>query len=87
MSGEVPVFDCQVYLGPAPSPGQVRARVANLPGIEVLAPSEREALRLAATAFKRAVTAYTESGQPIPWLVPPAQREPQEQPRRLPVHL
>jgi hypothetical protein len=84
---QVPVFDCQIYVDPDPVAGRVRARVANLAGIEAEGATEREALRLAAAAFKRAVAAYTEAGQSIPWLDPVLERQPHEQPRRLPVHL
>ena len=83
---EIPVFDCIVYVSPDTDVG-VRARVANLPGLECAAANEREALRKLVAAFKQRVSELTESETPIPWIEPPAPAEPEEMQRLIPVHL
>ena len=81
----IPVFNCVVYVSPVA--GGVRARVANLPGLECTAASEREALAKIVPAFKQRVAELMQSDTPIPWIEPPAPAEPGEQKRLIPVHL
>ena len=83
---EVPVFNCLVYVSPAAG-GGVRARVANLPGFECTAASEREALRQIVLAFKRQIGELMQSETQIPWIEPPTPAEAGEQMRFIPVHL
>jgi hypothetical protein len=83
---EVPVFSCIVYVSPDAG-GGVRARVANLPGLECTAGSEREALGKIVPAFKRRIGEQMRSGNQIPWIDPPAPAEAGEQIRFIPVHL
>ena len=81
----VPVFNCIVYVGRRE--GKVRARVANLPGIEHSAADERAAIGGVVPEFKRQVGELTASGAAIPWIDPPLPPEPDEQTRLIPVHL
>ena len=83
---EVPVFNCLVYVGRQPE-GGVRARVANLDGLNCEAANERAALAIIVPAFKQRVAELTEAGTSIPWIDPPAAIEPDEQARYIPVHL
>ena len=83
---DVPVFDCIAYVSPD-ADGGVRARVANLPGLECTAASEREALGKLVAAFKQRVSELTQSETPIPWIDPPAPAESEEMQRFIPVHL
>ena len=83
---DVPVFNCIVYVSPAAG-GGVRARFANLPGLEVTAASEREALGKIVPAFKRRIVELMQSKTQIPWIDPPAAAEAGEQTRFIPVHL
>jgi hypothetical protein len=83
---DVPVFNCLVYVLRA-ADGTVRARVANLPGIEVTAASEREALGKAVLAFKQRIGELLGGAAAIPWIEPPVPAEPGEQQRFIPVHL
>jgi hypothetical protein len=82
---DTPVFNCIVYL--AVDAGGMRARVANLPGLECTAAGEREALGKIVTAFKQRVAQLIHSKTPIPWIEPPLPAEPTEQKRFVPVHL
>jgi hypothetical protein len=82
---QVPVFSCLVYV--SHSDAGVRARVANLPGLEFTAGSERAALGKLVPAFKKTVAEAMQSGTPIPWIDPPTPIEPGEQVRYIPVHL
>lgn len=81
----VPVFSCVVYV--STTSAGIRARCANLAGLEFTAASERAALGQLIPAFKRQVGELHAGGQPIPWLDPPAKPEPGEQTRYVPVHL
>lgn len=81
----VPAFTCVVYV--ACVDGGVRARVANLAGIEFQAGSERDALAKIVPAFKQRVAELMGSGGEIPWVDPPMEKEAGEQERFLPVHL
>lgn len=81
----VPVFNCIVYI--KPGPGGVRARVANLPGLECIAANERAALSKIIPAFKQRVSELLRNGLAIPWIEPPSPVEPDEQARFIPVHL
>ena len=83
---EVPVFGCLVYVSPNTA-GGVRARVANLPGLECSASNERAALMAIVAAFKKCVAEHMQSDTPIPWIEPPSTMEPSEQQRSIPVHL
>ncbi len=83
---EVPVFNCIVYVSPAAG-GGVRARVANLSGLECTAASEREALGKIVPAFKQRIVELMRGETPIPWIEPPAPAEAGEQRRFIPVHL
>jgi hypothetical protein len=83
---QVPVFSCIVYVSPDAT-GGVRARVANLPGLECAAGSERAALGKLVPAFKKTVAELMQSGTPIPWVDPPVAAEAGEQTRFIPVHL
>jgi hypothetical protein len=82
----VPVFNCIVYVSPDPS-GGVRARVANLAGLDFTAANERGALAKIVAAFKQRVGDLTRDGIPIPWIEPPTPAETGEQTRFIPVHL
>ena len=81
----VPVFNCIVYVSHAGD--GVKARVANLAGIECTAGSEREALAKIVPVFKQRIAEWTSSNSPIPWLDPPSPPEPGEQTRWIAVHL
>lgn len=83
---DVPVFGCTVYVA-LDGNGGVRARVANLAGLECTAGSEREALQKLVSTFKQRVSEFVHSETPIPWLEPPTAAEPEEQERFIPVHL
>jgi len=82
----VPVFNCIVYVS-RDDAGIVRARVANLAGLEFTAGSEREALGKIVPAFKQRVIELLSSKTPIPWIEPPAPPESGEQKRLIAVHL
>lgn len=82
----VPSFTCVVYVSPTHD-GQIRARVANLPGIEFVASTERDALSKIVPAFKTQVSESLSSGSTIPWIDPPAPMSSEESERLLPVHL
>lgn len=81
----VPVFGCMVYV--SATEGGVRARVANLAGLECTAASERAALGKLIPAFKQRISQHLGAGESVPWLDPPAQAEAGEQTRYVPVHL
>lgn len=83
---DVPVFSCIVYLRVAED-NQVRARVANLSGIECTASSERAALGTIVPAFKQRIIQLRQDGESIPWIDPPVAADPDEQQRFIPVHL
>jgi len=83
---DVPVFSCVVYVSSL-AEGGVRARVANLPGLEETGTSEREALSKIVAAFKRRVSELIQREAPIPWIEPPSSRKPEEKERLIPVHL
>ncbi len=82
----VPVFSCIVYVS-SDDDGQVRARVANFPGLQCVAASERQALATLIPAFKKRLIESMQDDAPIPWIDPPVDAEPQEQQRYIPVHL
>ena len=82
----VPVFSCIVYLS-SDDCGQVRARVANLPGLQCVAASEHQALATLVPAFKKRLVELMQTDTPIPWIDPPVASEPEEQQRYVPVHL
>jgi hypothetical protein len=83
---QIPVFNCLVYIS-ANAGGGVRARVANLPGLECTAGSERAALGKIVPAFKQRIAELMSTGTPIPWIAPPTHAEAGEQTRFIPVHL
>jgi nucleoside-diphosphate-sugar epimerase len=82
---DVPVFECVVYI--SREDGTVRARVANLEGLECTATTEREALAQLVPVFKQRVAELMHNESPIPWIEPPNAPEPDEQTRFVPVHL
>ena len=83
---DIPVFNCPVYVGPSPD-GGVRARVANLAGLQVDGSNERQALTRIVPAFKQRVSEFMNARSEIPWIEPPLEPEPAEQTRFIPVHL
>lgn len=85
-SADVPVFNCIVYVA-SDSDRAIRARVANLSGLECTAVSERAALAKIVPTFKQRIIELMQSGVPIPWIEPPSPPEPGEQQRFIPVHL
>ena len=84
-AANVPVFSCLVYV--SQQEGGVRARVANLAGIEFIAGTERAALGKIVPAFKQRLVEFMQGDEPIPWVEPPSPIEPGEQKRFVPVHL
>jgi hypothetical protein len=82
----VPAFGCVVYVADVAG-GGVRARVANLAGIEATADSERGALAKIVPAFKARVAEALARGEPIGWIEPVPEPEPGERRRFVPVHL
>ena len=83
---DIPVFNCLVYVGPSPD-GGVRARVANLAGIQVDASNERQALTRIVPAFKQRVSEFMNAQSEIPWIDPPPEPAEGESTRFIPVHL
>ena len=82
---DVPVFNCIVYVSHGAS--GVRARVANLGGLNCAAATEREALSKIVGTFKDTVKKLVQSESPIPWIDPPTAIEVGEQERLIPIHL
>lgn len=85
--GCVPVFDCRVLVTRLGDDGVVRARCANLAGIEAKGTTERDALMAVVRAFKAELTRHHAAGEPIPFLDPPESPREGESERWLPVHL
>ena len=83
---QVPVFSCIIYVSSGDD-GKVRARVANLPGLQCVAASEHQALATLVPAFKKRLVELMQTDNPIPWTDPPVARGPEEQQRYVPVHL
>ena len=83
---EVPSFGCLVYVQSLPG-GRVKARVANLAGIEIEAASERDALTKVVPQFKKMIQDHMQSQTTIPWIDPPSPINEGEQKRFLPTHL
>ncbi len=83
---DVPSFGCVVYLSTLPE-GRKRGRVANLADMELIASTEREVLQRIVPLFKKRVSDCLAAGEPIPWLDPILEIDPEEQKRFLPVHL
>ena len=84
-SGDVPAFTCIVYV--RSDGGEVRARVANLEGIEARGSSERDVLGKVIPEFKRRVAVLLGAGDEVPWIDPPVSPNEGEQKRIVPVHL
>lgn len=84
-AGDVPVYQCVVYLTPATS--KVHARVANLHDLTCDGANEREALRTIVGAFKKRLVEYASRNEPIPWIEPPEPIQQGEVQRLIPVHL
>lgn len=82
----VPVFNCVVYLATLPNSG-VRARIANLAGLECDGQSERAALQSIVAAFKRRIAELLANQTEIPWIDPPLPAEAGERVRLIGVHL
>ncbi|MFP6614400.1 MAG: NAD(P)H-binding protein [Pirellulales bacterium] len=85
-SVDVPVFGCIVYVS-SDDRGGVRARVANLAGLDCTATTEREALAKIVPAFKQRIAELLQSKAAIPWIDPPVLLESDERKRFIPVHL
>lgn len=83
---DVPVFQCRVYVKRLEG-GRVRARVANLSGLEFEAAGERDALLRVVREFKASVGERLERGEEIQWLDPPVAMEAGEVARLVAVHL
>ena len=84
-SQDVPTFNCIVHVSSTPE--GVKARVANLDGIEFVAYDERTALSKVVPAFKAKVQQFLNDQVAIPWQEPPHAVEDGEQARFIPVHL
>ncbi len=82
----VPVFNCVVYLASLPG-GTVRARVANLAGLECEGQNERAVLQAIVAAFKRRVAELLTNGAEIAWIEPPQAADADERVRLIGVHL
>lgn len=83
--GPVPVFDCHVLLKQTDS--GVVARTANIDGISVTGPTERDALLAIVKVFKKTVAELHSNNQPIPFRSEPLSPEDGEVERWVPVHL
>ncbi|MGB7327410.1 MAG: hypothetical protein WBD31_21215 [Rubripirellula sp.] len=83
---DVPSFGCIVYVRANPAGGVV-GRVANLDGIEVAGPTERDVLSKIVPQFKKKIQDHMAAAEPIPWIEPPAAITEGEQKRFLPMHL
>jgi hypothetical protein len=83
---DVPVFACLIYIRDIDN-GRVAARVANFAGIELEANTERDALARLSREFKKRVTELSITGEAIPLLDPPLDKDPSERVRSIPVHL
>ena len=81
----VPTFACIVYV--TKTDEGTRARVANLPDLQCIATTERDALGKIVPEFKQRISQWLAAGQQIPWIDPPSAQEPDEQKRFVPVHL
>ena len=81
----VPTFACIVYVSKCAE--GTRARVANLPDLNSVGASERDALSQIIPAFKKRVGELLTAGEEIPWIDPPSPMEQGEQKRFVPVHL
>ena len=84
-SQDVPTFNCLVHV--CSVDGGVRARVANLDGIEITASDERTALSKIVPAFKAKVQQILADQESIPWIEPPLPANDEEQTRFIPIHL
>ena len=82
----VPVFDCHVLLRSTGS-GTFEARAANLDGVTGSGPTERDALLAIVREFKSTVEQLVRDGKTVPFRDPPAQPQPDEVERWIPVHL
>ena len=82
---DIPTFTCIVHV--SPTSNGVKARVANLDGIEMVATDERTALSRIVPAFKARVQQFLNDGVEIPWQEPPHTANEEEQTRLIPVHL
>lgn len=80
-----PAFGCIVYL--SRQSNGMRARVANLQGIEATAGDQRALLGKIVQQFKAAVQEPIARGELPDWIDPPLAKQPDEQKVFLPVHL
>lgn len=85
MDDPPPAFGCIVYLS-RQSTG-MKARVANLSGIEATAGDQRALLGKIVQQFKAAVQAPISRGEQPAWIDPPLPKQSDEQKVFLPVHL
>ena len=81
----VPVFDCHVLLRPTAT--GYSARAANIDEVTSTGPTERDALRAIAKAFKERVEKHVAAGESIPFLTEPKTPSDDEVERWIPVHL
>jgi len=83
-----PVYDCRAVLTP-PTDGQsiYLAFAGNLPEIKASGPTERDCLRALVDSFKKALIAYHERQETIPWTEPPIAPADGQLQRWIPVHL
>ncbi|MBA62911.1 MAG: hypothetical protein CMJ76_11155 [Planctomycetaceae bacterium] len=84
-SQDIPTFNCIVHVSSTPE--GVRARVANLNGIEFVARDERTALSKIVPTFKATLEQLLSDNAEIPWQEPPHPANDDEQTRYIPVHL
>ena len=84
-SADVPSFGCVVYV--SHQEGVVRARVANLAGIEASGADQRAVLGQIVATFKAAVSSALAEGSTPDWIDPPAAKRDGERKLFLPVHL
>lgn len=87
-SGGVPVYDCHVLLRRPTEPGgRFSGRCARAPSVTAEGSTERETLQAIVIRFKYFLQEHESQGRAVPWTEPPAQPEPGEVERWIPVHL
>ena len=83
---EVPTYGCLVHISRL-SDGRLKGHVANLTGIQHIAPTERELLQEIVSTFKEVVGEHLKDEIPIPWIEPPIPLDSNETKRFIPIHL
>jgi hypothetical protein len=81
-----PAFGCVVYVRRTES-GRTRGRVANLEGVETEGATERDVLSTIVRDVRARISEHMQREEEVPWLDPPAEKEPDEVKRFLPLHL